>query len=99
MTADDDEAIARAFARGEDRALEDAYRRWSALVYTLAVRSLGDIADAEDVTQKTFVAAWIGRSRFDADRAKLPPGSSPSPRTRSPTRSRPGRASDGFTNS
>ncbi|MDZ4045386.1 MAG: sigma-70 family RNA polymerase sigma factor [Rhodoglobus sp.] len=71
MTADDDEAIARAFALGEDRALEDAYRRWSALVYTLAVRSLGDIADAEDVTQKTFVAAWIGRSRFDADRAKL----------------------------
>lgn len=71
MTDTDDDRIAREFAAGDDRALEDAYRRWSALVYTLAVRSLGDVSDAEDVTQKTFVAAWVGRSGYDPSRARL----------------------------
>ena len=71
MTDVDDDRIARDFSAGADRALEDAYKRWSPLVYTLAVRSLGDVSDAEDVTQKTFVAAWTGRSGFDPARARL----------------------------
>lgn len=71
MTEFDDDRIAREFRAGADRALDDAYRRWSPLIYTLAVRSLGDVGDAEDVTQKTFVAAWIGRSGFDPARARL----------------------------
>lgn len=68
-TPDDDDLIARDFAAGGDRALERAYLRWSSLIYTLAMRSLGDVGDAEDVTQKTFVAAWTGRSGFRADRS------------------------------
>lgn len=68
---DEDGALAIAFLAGGDRALEDVYRRWSSLIYTLALRSLGDVGDAEDVTQKTFVAAWTGRSSFDPSRARL----------------------------
>lgn len=69
--AEDDSGLAGAFVAGEDRALADVYTRWSPLIYTLAVRSLGDVGDAEDVTQKTFVAAWTGRASFDPAKARL----------------------------
>ena len=68
---DEEAALASAFAAGDDRALEAVYLRWSSLIYTLAVRSLGDIGDAEDVTQKVFVAAWTSRGKFDPSRAKM----------------------------
>jgi RNA polymerase sigma factor (sigma-70 family) len=64
-------SLAHAFAAGAEGALEELYRDVSSLVYTLAVRALGDETEAEDVTQQTFVSAWRSRETFDPDKGAL----------------------------
>lgn len=63
-----DRALDHEFAAGADGSLERLYGESSSLVYTLALRALGDAAEAEDVTQQTFVSAWRTRAGYDPHR-------------------------------
>ncbi|BCJ50836.1 RNA polymerase sigma factor [Actinoplanes sp. NBRC 14428] len=63
--------LAERFRDGDDRALRTAYEQYGGAVLALAVRVLGNRADAEDVTQATFVAAWMGRETFDPGRGSV----------------------------
>lgn len=67
----EEERIARAFPEADEALLKQVYDRWSRLIYTIALRSLGDTTAAEDVTQRTFVSAWRGRATYDPDKARL----------------------------
>jgi RNA polymerase sigma-70 factor (ECF subfamily) len=60
------------FLAGEESALEQIYRKYSRLIFTVALRSLDEASEAEDVTQKVFIAAWTGRANFRPERASLP---------------------------
>ncbi|MFF7446309.1 MULTISPECIES: sigma-70 family RNA polymerase sigma factor [unclassified Streptomyces] len=66
-----DEEIARGLAAGDEACLEEAYHRWSTLVHTLAWRSLGDLKEAEDVTQQVFLGVWRGRGGFRPERGTI----------------------------
>lgn len=69
MNHDDD--LAERLRLGDEQALRTAYDRYGAAVLHLAHRLLHNRADAEDVTQLTFVAAWTGRAGFDPARGTM----------------------------
>ncbi|GAA0586966.1 sigma-70 family RNA polymerase sigma factor [Paractinoplanes ferrugineus] len=69
MSSDDE--LAERLRAGDETALRAAYDRHGAAVLYLAQRLLGNRADAEDVTQVTFVAAWTGRDGFDPQRGSM----------------------------
>jgi RNA polymerase sigma factor (sigma-70 family) len=66
-----DDDLAKPFRDGDERSLRTAYDRYGGAVFHLATRLLANRADAEDVTQATFVAAWQGRETFDASRGSM----------------------------
>lgn len=71
-TASAEEAeLGRRFRAGDERALEAAYRRYAGSVYARGLRQLGDVGEAQDVTQVVFVAAWKGREGYRPDEAPL----------------------------
>ncbi|MFC7846595.1 RNA polymerase sigma factor [Streptomyces sp. NPDC001046] len=71
MKSVSEEDLGRGFADGDESCLNEAYRRWGALVFTVASRKLGDPEEAKDVTQQVFVGAWRGRKNYDARRGSL----------------------------
>lgn len=70
-TQPDDSDLADAFREADERVLRAVYERWAPLVHALALRSLADVAAAEDVTQQVFVRAWRSRGTYHPERAPL----------------------------
>src|ERR1700684_622360 len=48
------------------------YDRYSSLVYSIALRVLGDTGAAEDIMQNVFMQLWRNPEAFDTRRGSLP---------------------------
>jgi RNA polymerase sigma-70 factor (ECF subfamily) len=64
-----DEELARLAGDGDAAAFDEIYRRHRRFVYNLAVRMTGNIADAEDLTQESFVSVFRRVGSFRAEAA------------------------------
>lgn len=56
---------------GDERAMTELYDRYSPLVYSVALRVLGDTGNAEDVLQEVFMQLWRNPDVFDSSRGNL----------------------------
>src|SRR6266446_9867265 len=57
---------------GDEAALEVLYKRYAGLVFTLALRIVGDRELAREVLQDAFLRCWDGRETYDAGRGRVP---------------------------
>ena len=56
---------------GREAAMAQLYDRYSSIVYSVALRVLGDTGAAEDVMQEIFMQLWRKPESFDASRGSL----------------------------
>ena len=68
-----DGALIAAVRSGDQSAMAELYDRYSAVVYAVALRVLGDTGAAEDVLQEIFMQLWRNPGGFDASRGNLAP--------------------------
>jgi RNA polymerase sigma-70 factor, ECF subfamily len=57
---------------GDEQAMAQLYDRYSSIVYSVALRVLGDTGSAEDVVQDVFMQLWRNPAAFDSSRGSLP---------------------------
>jgi RNA polymerase sigma factor (sigma-70 family) len=63
--------LAESFAGGDAWILREVYDRYGSQVYRVALASLSNTSDAEEITQTVFVDAWRARASFDAAKGSL----------------------------
>jgi RNA polymerase sigma-70 factor (ECF subfamily) len=68
-----DGALIAAVRSGNQEAMAQLYDRYSAVVYSVALRVLGETGAAEDVLQEIFMQLWRTPGAFDASRGNLAP--------------------------
>jgi RNA polymerase sigma-70 factor (ECF subfamily) len=68
-----DVKLITAIRSGDESAMAVLYDRYSSLVYSVALRVLGDTGTAEDVLQEIFMQLWRNPGLFDSSRGNLAP--------------------------
>ena len=64
--------LVSAIRSGDEQAMAQLYDRYSPIIYSVALRVLGDTGAAEDILQEIFLQLWRNPQRFDASRGSLP---------------------------
>ncbi len=66
-----DAELLTAMAQRQDWALAELYDRYSTVLYSLAMKILGDAAPAQDVLQETFLTAWRKAELYNQKRGNV----------------------------
>jgi RNA polymerase sigma-70 factor (ECF subfamily) len=66
-----DENLIRLIVQARPAALSELYDRYSRMVFSLAINTVGDAATAEEITQDVFVRVWERAGQYRADQAKV----------------------------
>jgi RNA polymerase sigma-70 factor (ECF subfamily) len=66
-----DAELLQRIRRGDEGAMAELYDRFSAVVFSAALRVLGEASQAEDVLQEVFLQLWRNPSAFDSNRGSL----------------------------
>lgn len=66
-----DVELLRRMQLGDESGLELLYARYGGLIFTLALRIVGDPELAREVLQDTFLRCWDGSESFDAGRGRV----------------------------
>jgi len=66
-----DLSLIAAVRSGDENAMAALYDRYSGIVYSVALRVLGDTGAAEDVIQEVFMQLWRNAGVFDSSRGNL----------------------------
>ncbi|HUC29680.1 MAG TPA: sigma-70 family RNA polymerase sigma factor [Candidatus Acidoferrum sp.] len=66
-----DASLVAAIRNGDEAAMAQLYDRYSGVVYSVALRVLGDTGAAEDILQEVFMQIWRSPDVFDASRGSL----------------------------
>lgn len=69
---DADAALVASLVARDGEALKTLYDRYGNLVYSVALRTLGETSAAEDVLQDIFLQLWTRPTSFDPTRGSLP---------------------------
>jgi RNA polymerase sigma-70 factor, ECF subfamily len=68
-----DAALISAIRAGDPGAMALLYDRYGSVVYSVALRVLGDTGAAEDILQDVFMQLWRSPGSFDSSRGSLGP--------------------------
>lgn len=66
-----DRTLVEAVARGREDALASLYDRYAQTLYAVAIRTLGERADAEETVLEAFSQVWQEADRFDPARGSV----------------------------
>ncbi len=69
----DDGSLLAAIRGGDEAAMAALYDRYSSIIYSVALRVLGETGAAEDVLQEVFLQLWRNPALFDSSRGQLAP--------------------------
>jgi RNA polymerase sigma-70 factor (ECF subfamily) len=65
MLKGNDEQLVANYLKGDEKSLEVLIQQYLRPIYSFICRYIGDVQEAEDITQKVFVRMWRNIRKFD----------------------------------